>query len=130
MADRFDTHGDFSWCELLSRDIEASRTFYKKLLGWSMDDVPAGGGSYTILRAGGRAVGGMMAMPPQVPAEAPTHWGLYVTVDDVDATARKAQELGARILVPPTDTPDSRFCVFEDPQGAVLSVIHYSEKPR
>jgi hypothetical protein len=72
----------------------------------------------------------MMAMPPQVPAEAPTHWGLYVTVDDVDATARKAQELGARILVPPTDTPDSRFCVFEDPQGAVLSVIHYSEKPR
>ena len=129
MADRFDTHGDFSWCELLSRNVEASKKFYKELLGWTMEDVPTDDSSYTILRTEGRAVGGIMKMPPQVPAEAPSHWGTYVTVDDVDLVAQKAQEFGARILVPPTDTPDSRFCVFEDPQGAVLSVIHYSKKP-
>jgi predicted enzyme related to lactoylglutathione lyase len=85
--------------------------------------------SYTILKTDDRPVGGIMKMPPQVPPEAPSHWGSYVTVDDVDAAAKKAQQLGAKILVPPTDSPDARFCVFEDPQGAVLSIIHYAKKP-
>lgn len=129
MADRFDTHGDFSWCELLTRDVEASKKFYKQLLGWTMKDMPMQDGSYTILKTDGRPVGGIMKMPPQIPPEAPNHWGSYVTVDDVDAAAKKAQQLGAKILVPPTDSPDARFYVFEDPQGAVLSIIHYSKKP-
>jgi predicted enzyme related to lactoylglutathione lyase len=130
MADKFDTHGDFSWCELLTRHVDASKKFYKELLGWKMEDVPMENSAYTILKANGRPVGGIMKMPPQVPAEAPSHWGTYVTVDDVDAVAQKAQQLGAKILVPPTDVPDARFCVFEDPQGAVLSIIHYSKKPQ
>ena len=129
MTDRFDTHGDFSWCELLTRNVDSSKKFYKELLDWTMEDVPMGNGSYTILRVDGRPVGGIMKMPPQVPPEAPSHWGTYVTVDDVDAVAQKAQELGAKILVHPTDSPDARFCVFEEPQGAVLSVIKYSKKP-
>lgn len=56
-------------------------------------------------------------------------WGAYVTVDDVDAIAQKAQELGARTIVPLTDIPDvGRFYTFQDPQGAVLSVISYVKK--
>jgi predicted enzyme related to lactoylglutathione lyase len=105
MADRFDTHGDFSWCELLTRDVDASKKFYKELLGWTMEDMPMDNGSYTILKAEGRPVGGIMKMPSQVPPEAPSHWGTYVTVDDVDSVAQKAQELGAKILVPPLDSP-------------------------
>jgi predicted enzyme related to lactoylglutathione lyase len=130
MADRFDTHGDFSWCELLTRNVDGSKKFYKELLGWTMEDVLTGDGSYTILRANGRPIGGLMKMPPQVPAEAPSHWGTYVTVNNVDTTAQKAQQLGAKILVPPTDVPDAKFCVFEDPQGAVISIISYKKKPQ
>jgi hypothetical protein len=58
MADRFDTHGDFSWCELLTRNVDGSKKFYKELLGWTMEDVLTGDGSYTILRANGRPIGG------------------------------------------------------------------------
>ena len=129
MADRFDTHGDFSWCELLTRDVDVSKEFYKQLLGWTMEDILIQDGNYTILKTDYRPVGGIMKMPPQVPQEAPNHWGSYVTVDDVDAAAKKARQPGAKILVPPKDSPDARFCVFEDPQGAVLSIIHYSKKP-
>jgi predicted enzyme related to lactoylglutathione lyase len=129
MADRFETHGDFSWCELLTRDVEALKEFYKQLLGWTMKDVSIQDCSYTILKTDGRSIGGIMKMPPQVPLQLPNYWGTYVTVDDVDAIAEKAQQLGAKILVPPTDSPDARFCVFQDPQGAVLSIIHYSKKP-
>jgi predicted enzyme related to lactoylglutathione lyase len=54
-------------------------------------------------------------------------WGVYVTVDDVDATAAKAEELGGKILVPPTDIPNvGRFCVLQDPQGSVISAITYA----
>lgn len=129
MADRFDTHGDFSWCELHTRDVNASKDFYKQLLGWTMEDVPMQNGSYTVLKTDGRPIGGIMKMPSQIPPQASNHWGSYVTVDDVDASVKKARQLGAKILVPPTDSPDASFCVFEDPQGAVLSIIHYSKKP-
>jgi predicted enzyme related to lactoylglutathione lyase len=64
-----------------------------------------------------------------IPKEAqgtPPMWGTYVTVDDVDLTARTAEQLGAKILVPPMDIPTvGRFCVIQDPQGAVINAITY-----
>ena len=131
MADRFETNGDFSWCELLTYDVDSAKKFYTELLGWTMDDqsMGEGAGSYTILKVDGQPVGGIMKMPPQVPAGTPPHWGAYVTVDDVDAVAARVEQLGGKILVPPSNSPDARFCVFQDPQGAILSIISYTKKP-
>jgi predicted enzyme related to lactoylglutathione lyase len=128
MDNRFETHGDFSWTELMTRDVKGSKKFYKELIGWDMEDMPGGEeGAYTVVKAGGQGVGGIMAMPPQVPASVPTHWSSYVTVSDVDAVAEKAAKLGAKILVPPTDIPNvGRFATFMDPQGGFLSVIKYN----
>jgi predicted enzyme related to lactoylglutathione lyase len=128
MDESMKKHGVFSWTELITHDVEGSKKFYSKLLGWTMEDMSMGeAGSYTMLKSGDRMVGGLMAMPPQA-KDTPTYWGAYVTVDDVDAVAKQAGELGAKILVPPMDIPEvGRFCTFQDPQGAVLSVIAYSE---
>lgn len=130
MGSRFETHGDFSWSELMTRDIEGSKKFYKELLGWEMDEMPMQqGGAYTVLKASGEAVGGMMPMPAEVPEMVPTHWATYITVTDVDQVANKAQELGAKMIVPPTDIPEvGRFSTFQDPQGAVINVIQYLKK--
>ena len=131
MGNRFETHGDFSWTELMTRDVEAAKKFYGELLGWDMDDMPMQSGSYTVLKLGEQAVGGIMKMPAQILAEVPPHWAAYVTVADVDAVAKRAQELGATTIVPPTDIPNvGRFYTFRDPEGAVLSVIAYAEKSR
>jgi predicted enzyme related to lactoylglutathione lyase len=55
---------------------------------------------------------------------APSHWMAYVAVDDVDAKARRVEELGGKVCVPPTDIPNTgRFCVITDPTGATLSLI-------
>ena len=81
--------------------------------------------SYTVVKTGDTGIGGIMAVPPQA-AGAPPQWGTYVTVNDVDATARKAQALGATTIVPLTDIPNvGRFYTFQDPQGAVISIITY-----
>lgn len=129
MGNRFETHGDFSWTELLTRDVAGAKKFYRELLGWEMDDMPMPEGeAYTVLKAGGEGVGGIMAMPPQVPSSVPPHWAPYVTVNDVDAVAKKAEKLGAKTIVPPKDIPNvGRFYTFQDPQGAVLSVIAYKK---
>ena len=82
--------------------------------------------NYTVVKVGDDAVGGIMPIPSQAEGT-PPNWGGYVTVDDVDATAKQAEELGAKILVPLTDIPNvGRFFVLQDPQGAVISAITYA----
>jgi len=128
MPNRFKTHGDFSWTELMTTDVDGAKSFYKEILGWVMEEMPMEGGAYTVLKASGEEVGGIMAMPTGVPPGTPPYWAAYVTVDDVDAIAAKVAEHGGRVLVPPQDIPNvGRFCTFQDPQGAVLSMISYSE---
>ena len=125
MKDPFKQHGAFSWFELMTTDTDGAKNFYSNLFGWNTEDMPMGDMNYTIVKVGEEGLGGIMSIPPQAEGS-PPNWGVYVTVDDVDATAGKAEELGGKILVPPTDIPTvGRFCVMQDPQGAVISAITY-----
>jgi len=118
-------HGAFGWNELMTTDVEAAKKFYTELFGWETMDVPIEGMSYSVVKVDGDEVGGIASMPPELKGQPPC-WGVYVTVDDVDATARKVQELGGRIIRPPADIPNvGRFCVLQDPQGAALCAITY-----
>jgi predicted enzyme related to lactoylglutathione lyase len=82
---------------------------------------------YTLIKVGGDEVGGMMALPPQAGGMPPA-WSVYITVDDVDATARKVAELGGKVITGPQDVPEvGRFCMIQDPQGAFICVITYKE---
>ncbi len=60
-------------------------------------------------------------MTPAAP-EVPTHWNVNLRVDDTDAIAAQAAELGGTVLAPPIDTPGFRSAVLADPQGAAFSV--------
>jgi uncharacterized protein len=50
----------------------------------------------------------------------PPHWSVTFAVDDADATAAKAAELGGQVVVPPLDAPWVRMTVIADPQGATF----------
>ena len=119
-------HGAISWFELMTNDVQGAKEFYQAIFGWqysAFGEDPAG--PYTMIKVGGDEVGGLMRTPADCPYKAPV-WGAYVTVDNIDATAAKIEELGGKILLPPTDIPNvGRFCVFADPEGAVLSAITY-----
>ena len=126
MTDVFKQHGAFSWTELMTTDPEGAKKFYSELFGWATDDMPMGDMTYTVLKAGDKEVGGIMPIPEQAKGTPPS-WGIYVTVDDVDATAKKAEELGAKTIVPLTDIPEvGRMFAFQDPQGAIISAITYA----
>ena len=124
-------HGSFSWNELTTTDTAGALAFYTGLFGWTTEvkkmDGPTSTGctEYTIVKVGDRMVGGIMKSPPGVP----TVWTSYVTVDNVDETAKQAESLGGKVMLPPTDIPHvGRFAILIDPQGAAIAAITYSNK--
>jgi predicted enzyme related to lactoylglutathione lyase len=119
-------HGAFSWNELMTNDLAGSKVFYTELFGWEMHEDNSGAMPYTMIKAGGEEVGGMMADPPEAQG-APTAWGSYVTVDDVDKQIGRVEALGGKVIMQPRDIPNvGRFSVISDPQGAMLTLITYS----
>jgi predicted enzyme related to lactoylglutathione lyase len=53
----------------------------------------------------------------------PPHWAVSLRVDDVDATAALAAELGGTIVVPPVDAAGNRSAAIADPQGGVIALV-------
>jgi uncharacterized protein len=113
--------GTFSWTDLGTTDSEAAKAFYTELFGWEAEDLPVGDGMvYTMLRQGGLEVA---ALYRQMQEGAPPNWLSYVTVEDADAAAAKARELGATLISEPFDVMEvGRMSVIQDPQGAVFAV--------
>lgn len=129
MPDEKPGHGFFCWNELMTRDLEGAKKFYTKLLGWEAADSGMPGMDYTLWKVGGKDVGGMMAMPKEIPAQVPPHWMAYIAVDDVDATAKKVGDLGGKLMHDLMDVPGiGRFVTIQDPTGAVVALFTFAKK--
>lgn len=121
--------GTMCWNELMTRDPAKAAAFYEGVFGWTKQVMPMGPpvGDYVIFRHGGAMAGGMMDASGPMFAEVPPHWLVYFAVEDCDATAAKAAELGATLCSPPTDIPGvGRFSVIRDPQGAVFAILCFA----
>jgi predicted enzyme related to lactoylglutathione lyase len=114
------------WFELLSRDFPAATAFYREVLGVELADMDTGGEgpAYQTFRIGGHDHAGIMdAAEGILPEGVPSHWNVYIGVDDTDATVAKAEDLGGSVLAPAADTPFGRFALLADPTGAAFAVI-------
>jgi predicted enzyme related to lactoylglutathione lyase len=113
--------GTFCWSELATSDQEAAKAFYAGLLGWQADDRPVGDGAYYSMQLiDGKPVAAIAGQPQQQrDAGVPPLWNSYVSVEDADAVAERAEELGAAVHAPPFDVMSvGRMAVIQDPQGA------------
>lgn len=122
--------GSLCWNELTTRHPQDAIDFYTTVFGWHAHvnsfPLPDGGeGSYTEwrLEADGDPIGGMMVMGDDWPADLPPHWMTYFAVEDTDAAAARAAELGGAVPVAPTDIPPGRMAVLNDPSGASFTVL-------
>lgn len=119
--------GRFVWYELMTPDVAAAKAFYGDVVGWTAQDMPMPGMTYTIVSAGDGQVGGMMALPDELrDMGVPPNWTGYIGVDDVDASAEKIKSLGGAVRREPMDIPGvGRFAVVADPQGAVFCIFKW-----
>jgi len=117
--------GSFCWIELATTDQPAAKQFYQQLFGWSVREAPMGPDDiYTIFQIDGRdAAAGYTQRPDERAMGVPPHWTLYVAVENADASAAKAKELGAQIFAGPFDVADhGRMAVLGDPTGGVFAI--------
>jgi len=119
-------HGVPSWFELMASDRDRAVKFYQDLFGWRAVDANVPGFDYTVMHLGDSMVAGMMQITPEM-GSFPSHWGVYCTVDDVDATASQVEQLGGSIILPLMDIPQTgRLVGFASPQGVMLYAMTYS----
>jgi predicted enzyme related to lactoylglutathione lyase len=134
--------GSLNFNGLATRDVEAAKSFYGSVFGWSTLDVGGGAVMWTLpgygdhlersnpdlrkqlAETGGPpgfedVVASINPLPDDQP-DTPAHWSVTFAVEDADAAAARATELGGTLVVPPLDAPWVRMTIIDDPQGARL----------
>ncbi len=143
-ADVVNAHGSVNFNDLHVRDLERAQAFYGAVFGW--DAVPMGDGmAMWALRAYGdhleqRNPGNRQGMKEmgapdrfdevvasltRIDDDSPARWSLTFGVDDADAVAARAEELGGTVVMPPTDMPWVRMTVITDPQGVTFTASKF-----
>jgi predicted enzyme related to lactoylglutathione lyase len=139
-------HGSVNFNNLNSRDLAAAEAFYGAVFGWELLTVGDGAmwalpayGDFLERRTPGtrqgmadmgapprfeEVVAGAMTVPNDQP-DVPAHWSVTFAVDDADAIATRAAELGGTVIVPPFDAPWVRTTVIADPQGATFTASKF-----
>ena len=135
-------HGSVNFNSLHTRDADAAKAFYDSVFGWGVLDVGGGGLMWTqpdygdhleeiapgtrenVAAMGGpegfeNVVASIIPLGDDQP-DTPPHWSVTFGVDDADATAAQAKELGGTVIVEPTDAPWVRMTVIADPAGATF----------
>lgn len=121
--------GAMCWNELACRDIERAKNFYGAVFGWEGRTNSFGESTYTEWYNNGNVVGGMLQMNESRPDQVPPHWMVYFTVENCDASAALAQQLGGTVAVEPIDIPIGRFATLNDPHSAAFSIMQFTMDP-
>ncbi|PTM58202.1 VOC family protein [Desmospora activa] len=116
--------GQFCWLDVKTSDIEVTKRFFHKLLGWDFQSEVIAERVYTKIQIGKHEVGGLTNLKsPVFPPGTLPHISFYVAVESVDMTAARVSGLGGKIILEPFDVPGSgRMATIEDPLGGVLSL--------
>ena len=144
--------GSLNFNGLNTRDVEAARAFYGSVFGWQTLTMDGGAEMWTLSGYGDYLEGYHPGLREQMadagaPArfedvvatinpiaadqhDTPPHWSVTFAVEDADAAAEKAAQLGGRVIVPPFDAPWVRMTVLADPQGATFIASRFTPENR
>ncbi|MDH3306427.1 MAG: VOC family protein, partial [Acidimicrobiia bacterium] len=117
------------WIDLMSPDVDASKSFYQSVFGWDAEDNfdDEGNRIYTQFKQGDHIVAGLGGQAPGMEGM-PAFWNTYIASDDVAATAAAVTEAGGTVMMPPMQVMDAgHMAIFADPTGAAFSVWQANE---
>ncbi len=115
--------GEFCWIELATIDQKAAKDFYTKVFGWDAQDMDVPGMTYTMFKLKGRDAAACYTLDPAKMPGVPSHWMLYVATGDAEESAKRAAELGGKVMAAAFDVMEyGRMAVLADPEGAGFCV--------
>jgi len=105
--------------EVVGKDGPALQRFYSTVFGWKLNtDNPEG---YGMVEHGDQGIGGGIGAAPD---GTPGRVTFYVQTDDAQATLRKVEELGGRVVMPLTEVaPGTTIALFADPEGHIVGLM-------
>jgi uncharacterized protein len=144
--------GSLNFNGLNTRAVDSAKAFYGAVFGWQALALDGGAQAWALpgygdhLEAGDPGLRERIAefgapagfedvvatinpIPDDQP-DTPAHWNVTFAVDDADATAAKATELGGKLIAPPFDAPWVRMTVVADPQGATFIASQFVPENR
>ncbi|WP_089246724.1 VOC family protein [Rhodococcoides kyotonense] len=116
-------HGTPVWHEQFTRGYRAALAFYESVFDWTYDVLgDTDEFRYSQGIVGGDMIAGIMDAEVFLPADVPSHWRLYIGVDDTDAAVEKVKDLGGTVVDAAEDSPFGRIAGIADPLGARLQI--------
>lgn len=115
--------GTIGWTDLTVPDADAVRDFYAQVVGWRPEPLDMGGYSDYVMKApeSGTGVAGV-CHARGTNAGLPAQWLVYIIVEDLDHSIERCVALGGTVLAGPKDMGGARYCVIQDPAGAVAAL--------
>jgi predicted enzyme related to lactoylglutathione lyase len=118
------TPGRWVWAELFADNVDAAKTFYREVFGWKYESTGAGKDAYTLVRADGRPIAGIVHFAKPADAVRSGRWLAFMSVPDVARAASRTNDAGGKVIVAPRVIPGrGEVAVLADPEGALFGVI-------
>lgn len=120
-------HGAPGWYEVMSHDATRAASFYAELFGWEVEaQETMPGKTYRRFKLGELPIGGAIQLDERM-GDIPSHWGVYFSVDAIEQTAEKTQQLGGEVCMPITQIPGvGRFTLLRSPQQVAFHVMEWA----
>ncbi len=118
-------NGQIVWADLATKQAESLKDFYKDVLGWNehpvaMKDGDESYNDYAMLYDEKTPAGGICNQRG-INAGVPAQWIMYVYVDDVEETLKRAIEKGGKLIHESKKADNSyNYVIIQDPAGAVF----------
>jgi uncharacterized protein len=113
--------------EINANDASRLQSFYSGLFGWKINaNNPL---NYGLVNTGSKngIQGGIAQKDPTIPAPNVT---FYMEVKDLQSYLTRAEELGGRTVLPPTEIPNMvTLAMFSDPEGNIVGLVKAVKVP-
>lgn len=116
--------GQIVWVDLTIPNADQVRDFYSQLIGWQPSPVDMGGyNDFNMNLPGTDLPAAGVCHTRGQNADLPPQWLIYIAVTDLDQRIQTCLELGGKVIAGPKGDGLHRFCVIQDPAGAVAALV-------
>jgi predicted enzyme related to lactoylglutathione lyase len=115
--------GQIGWVDLTVPNADAVRDFYSHVTGWTSTGLSMGDYEDYCMNPPGteNPVAGVCHARGSNASQPPV-WMIYIVVADLQESIRRCLERGGKVLSPERNAGAGKFCVIQDPAGAIAGL--------